>query len=274
MSQSAPVPNASLPRAAIEISHVTKDFGLEGEGRVRALDGIDLVVDDGEFLCLVGPSGCGKSTLLRLVAGLVRPSSGEIVIHRRREGHHPAIATVFQDYSLYPWLTVERNVRFGLDICHVPKDIAVERSYEWLARVGLTGFETKYPAQLSGGMRQRLGLARALVMEPEILLMDEPFAALDAQLRRILQEELLRLWQEEKRTVVFVTHSLEEAVLLGDRIVLMSAHPGRVRQAYRVPFTRPRTPDLMRDKEFVDIQATIWDDLRSEVISALAVNSL
>lgn len=248
---------------AIRARGVDRSFQTK-RGEVAALREFDLEVAGGEFLCLLGPSGCGKSTFLRMVAGLLRPNAGEIEISRRAPDR-PLSATVFQEYSVYPWRTVEQNVRFGLEVGGVPRRQARERTRRWLARVGLDGFQDAYPAALSGGMKQRVALARALVVEPEILLMDEPFAALDAQLRLVLQEELLRICQEVGHTVVFITHSIDEAILLGDRVVLMTARPGRRKAEFPVPFPRPRSSDLRGTAEFAALEQQIWGALREEV---------
>lgn len=246
----------------IVMSEVTKTFGAR-EG-VSALAGIDLQIEDGEFVCLVGPSGCGKSTLLRMVGNLHRPTTGEVRIVTDQPRPWPT-AMVFQDYGIFPWKTVGQNVAFGLQARKVPKDQAAHRVDKWLARMGLSDFARSYPSALSGGMRQRVSIARAMAVEPEILLMDEPFAALDPQLRRLLQEELLTIWQENKRTVLFVTHSIDEAILLGDRVVVMSARPGRIIGDYRVPFPRPRTPEVRASVEFAELEEKIWTQLRHEV---------
>jgi NitT/TauT family transport system ATP-binding protein len=237
-------------------------------GRVQALGPLDLEIDDGEFVTIVGPSGCGKSTFLRIVAGLIPPSAGTIELSVADQRH--ATAMVFQDYSIYPWKKVLDNVRFGLDVAGVPKREGNERARKYLSRIGLADRADSYPSTLSGGMRQRVAIARALAVEPEILLMDEPFAALDAQLRQVLQDELLELWQADRRTVLFVTHSLEEAILLADRVVVMSARPGKILEIQRVPFPRPRHADIRNTPEFVELQAKLWGLLRTEVEAHLA----
>jgi NitT/TauT family transport system ATP-binding protein len=247
---------------AIRARGVDRTFQTR-RGSVAALQGFDLDVRRGEFLCLLGPSGCGKSTFLRMVAGLASPSAGRIDITGPRD--RPMSAMVFQDYSVYPWRTVAQNVRFGLEVAGVPRRAAAERVDRWITAVGLDGFADAYPAALSGGMKQRVALARALAVEPEILLMDEPFAALDAQLRQVLQEELLRIWQGVGHTVVFITHSIDEAILLGDRVVLMTARPGRAKAEFLVPFARPRHSDLRGTAEFAALEREIWGALRDEV---------
>ncbi|WP_419919216.1 ABC transporter ATP-binding protein [Candidatus Poriferisocius sp.] len=231
---------------------------------MHALGPLDLEVGDGEFLCIVGPSGCGKSTFLRIVAGLVRPTSGRVEVRSSGQFSIP-YAVVFQDYSIYPWKTVERNVSFGLEVQGFSKKVSLEKSRRWLEMMGLSDFARAYPATLSGGMRQRVAIARALAGEPEVLLMDEPFAALDAQLRQLMQDELLAIWQADRRTVLFITHSLEEAIMLGDRVVVMTSRPGRVLVSIQVPFERPRKPELRDSAEFARFRAMLWDYLKGEV---------
>jgi len=244
---------------------VTRSFAVRGGGVVDALGPLDLDIADGEFVCVVGPSGCGKSTFLRIVAGLVNPSSGEVDLFTRREGSPTAV--VFQDYSIYPWKKVLDNARFGLDLQGVPKKEGNEIARRYLEKLGLADRASAYPSELSGGMKQRVAIARALAVEPEILLMDEPFAALDAQMRLVLQDELLALWQADRRTVLFITHSLEEAILLGDRVVVMSARPGRILASKPVPFERPREPESVRaSAEFGQLHQELWDLLRAEVV--------
>ena len=246
---------------------VERHFSTD-EGELHALGPFELDIADGEFVCVVGPSGCGKSTFLRIVAGLIRPSTGTVEI-RTRSAHNPT-AMVFQEYSIYPWKTVLENVRFGLDVAGVRKRTGSERARAYLAKLGLADRERARPDTLSGGMKQRVSIARALAVEPEILLMDEPFAALDAQLRTVLQEELLNLWQADQRTVLFITHSLEEAILLGDRVVVMSARPGCLLASVDVPFERPRRPEIRTSAEFARVQAELWEMLRTEVETHLA----
>lgn len=256
-------------RSAPKISArgVERTFGGDDD-EIRALGPFDLDIADGEFVCIVGPSGCGKSTFLRIVAGLIRPSAGTVEI-RTRSPRNPT-AMVFQEYSIYPWKTVLDNVRFGLDVSGIPKREGNERARRYLKKLGLADRERARPDTLSGGMKQRVSIARALAVEPEILLMDEPFAALDAQLRTVLQEELLDLWQADQRTVLFVTHSLEEAILLGDRVVVMSARPGRLLASVDVPFERPRHAEIRTTAEFAQLQGTLWELLRKEVEGYLA----
>ncbi|OGL15878.1 MAG: mannosyltransferase [Candidatus Rokubacteria bacterium RIFCSPLOWO2_12_FULL_71_19] len=240
------------------------------QGPVHAIVDFSLDVAEGEFLCLVGPSGCGKSTFLRLVAGLLTPSSGEVEILRRSADHgQPLTSIVFQEYAIFPWKTVRDNVGFGLQMRRLPPRERREVVDHWLGKVGLRKFAEAFPRQLSGGMKQRVAIARAFANDPEVLLMDEPLGALDAQTRVVLQQELLRLWEEDKKTVLYVTHSLEEAVLLGDRVVLMTAHPGTPKAEYRIDFPRPRGLELTAAPEFSRTTYTIWSALQDEVLRAM-----
>ena len=261
-----PVVHESTPDRATKITArgLSCTYNVGTPAAVEALAPLDLTIHDGEFLCLVGPSGCGKSTFLRLAAGLLKPTSGELALEVTGGTTSP-IAMVFQDHSVFPWMTVRDNVAFGLRCRGVGKKDAADQAMDWVGRLGLRDFAKAYPATLSGGMRQRVSIARALAVEPEILLMDEPFAALDAQLRDVLQEELLALWQADRRTVVFVTHSLEEAILLGDRIVAMTARPGRILDERIVPFERPRLASVRDLPEFAALRAELWGFLRGEV---------
>jgi NitT/TauT family transport system ATP-binding protein len=245
-----------------------KEYG-DGLRRVVALDGIDLTIAPGEFVCIVGPSGCGKSTLLRILAGLDRASSGTIDIDAA--GWPVANAMVFQDSGLFPWMNVETNVGFGLMTRGVPSHEAALRVDAALRLVGLTRFRRHYPHQLSGGMRQRGAIARAFVTDPAMLLMDEPFAALDAQNRVILQAELVRIWEETGKTVVYITHSIDEALLLGDRTVVMTAQPGRIKKIIDIPFRHPRNVmELSATAEFGALKLAIWRILEDEVMRARA----
>ena len=262
------------PGVRISIRGATRDFQASGSGSVvRALGPIDLDIREGEFLSIVGPSGCGKSTLLRVVAGLLPPTAGEVLVGHRDPARRLS-ALVPQDNSVFPWKTVERNVMFGLDVAkQLPRGERREIADRWLDRLGLSQFARAYPNTLSGGMRQRVAIARALAVEPEILLMDEPFAALDAQLRTLLQEELLSLWEQDRRTVLFITHSIEEALLLSDRVAVCSARPGRLTATFDVPFERPREGNLRGSPAFAALHEEIWTVLRSEVDAQLEAAS-
>jgi len=227
--------------SSVTLRGITQTFQRKDNHRLTAIQDLSLTVRDKEFLCIVGPSGCGKTTLLRIIAGLDRATSGEVLLDGKRIlGTHPDIGMVFQEYSLFPWRTILDNVTFGLEMRKMDADGRREIGLEYLRLVGLEEFAGSYPFELSGGMRQRVAIARALATEPEVLLMDEPFGALDAQTRNRMQEELLAIWEEEKKTIIFVTHSVDEAVYLGDRIVVMTARPGRIRECVDVPLPRPR----------------------------------
>jgi NitT/TauT family transport system ATP-binding protein len=251
----------------IEITGLCKAFaGRRGIGEVQAIQDLTLTVHDHEFLTILGPSGCGKTTLLRALAGLVDWDEGEITIDGKPvRGPGPERSMVFQNFALLPWATVLANVAFGLELRGVGKKEREEKAEGLIQLVGLAGFERRLPGELSGGMQQRVGLARALAVDPEVLLMDEPFGALDEQTRRLLQEELLRIWEQTRITVIFITHSMEEAVLLGDRVVLMSARPGKIQEIVPVPLARPRSADVDRvaqSEEFVAITTHLWTRLR------------
>lgn len=245
---------------------VEKTFETTG-GPVHALHDFDLEVARGEFVCIVGPSGCGKSTFLRILADLEPATGGELAIHREDEAR-PSNNVVFQEYAIFPWKTVRQNVVFGLQMRGVgrrERDAVADR---WLERVGLARFADAWPSQLSGGMKQRVSIARALANDPEVLLMDEPLGALDAQTRLTLQEEILRLWEETGKTVVYVTHSLEEAVLLGDRVVVMTAHPGTIKTILPVDLPRPRGIEATSTPRFAELHGELWEALRDEVARA------
>jgi NitT/TauT family transport system ATP-binding protein len=238
------------------------------DGAVVAFHQLSLKVRRNEIMCVVGPSGCGKTTLLRCIAGLIDLSDGQILVHGKAVAGHPPddVAMVFQHFGLLPWKTVFDNAAFGLSVAGVPRAKIQERVTHYLELVGLTGFETHYPYQLSGGMQQRVGLVRALAMNPSVLLMDEPFAALDAQTREVLQEELLALMErpDERKTMVFITHSIDEAIILGDRIAVMTSRPGRLKEVLDIPFDRPRDVDGIRaDPRFAELRLHIWRQLHS-----------
>ena len=258
----APGPPPTVP--------VRGDGGIEGRNLYKwfpggiVLDDVSLNVRSGEFLCIVGPSGCGKTTLLRLIAGLTEIDHGTLSVGGVPvTGPSPKVAVVFQHFGLFPWKTVYRNVALPLQLARAGKAETRRRVAEALATVGLTGHERKYPAHLSGGMKQRAGLARALAAAPDVLLMDEPFAAVDAQVREVLQEDLLRLREQLRQTIVFITHSIDEAIILGDRIVVMAARPGRIARELTVPIDRPRTiAQVRRHPEYEGLREQIWTELR------------
>ncbi len=247
----------------IEGKDLTKIYPSQN-GPMCALQNFNLQVSEGEFVCIVGPSGCGKSTFLRILGGLITPSSGWVKLFPRNP-NVPLQSIVFQEYAIFPWKTVLDNVAFGLEMRGIPRTERRERAREWIRKVGLAKFADAYPHQLSGGMKQRVSIARAFANDPEILLMDEPLGALDAQTRAILQGELIRLWEASRKTVVYITHSIEESVLLGDRIVLMTAHPGTYKSEFSVPFDRPRNYELTSSPEFARLSYAIWQELEVEV---------
>ncbi|MEX2658623.1 MAG: ABC transporter ATP-binding protein [Acidimicrobiales bacterium] len=252
----------------IEINKVSKTFnsktGRRAQPGVTALHDVSLTIEDNEFVTLIGPSGCGKTTLLRAVAGLTAVDEGEVKVDGAVvSGPSPQRAMVFQAFALMPWANVLRNVAFGLELRGTPKKEREEVARDLIKTVGLAGFEKRLPAELSGGMRQRVGLARALAVNPSVLLMDEPFGALDEQTKRLMQEELLRIWELERKTVIFVTHSIDEAILLADRCVLMSARPGQIAEVTSIKLDRPRTMSDETSAEFVNTKAHLWDRLRS-----------
>jgi NitT/TauT family transport system ATP-binding protein len=253
-----------LPAAdLVEVRGISKVY----PGGVEALQGIDLGFPRGALTTLLGPSGCGKTTLLKIIAGLLAPTAGEVRIAGQRvTGPGPERAFVFQDFALMPWATVIRNVAFGLELRGMAKAQRYEIARRHIASVGLTGFEERYPHELSGGMRQRVGLARALAVDAEVLLLDEPFSAVDEQTRRMFQEDMLRLRQTEKKTFIFVTHSIEEAVYVSDRIVLLSRRPGRVSRIIEPRIDRSGTAEeIRRDRHYLDTVEEIWQGLRQYV---------
>lgn len=251
----------------LEINDVTKVYGLgdDTKSTVRALDSISLTIEEGEFVSIIGPTGCGKSTLFEVIGGLLEPTEGEIAIDGDRiTGPDQRVGMVFQDHSTFPWLSVIENVEFGLRMNGVPEDERRERAREMLELVGLKGFENASPPELSGGMNQRVAIARTLVMNPDIILMDEPFGALDEQTRLILGNELLRIWRETGATILFVTHNINEAVQLSDRIAVMSARPGRFKAVVENDIERPRDDETMQTEEFNALSTRLWNELKEE----------
>ena len=255
-----------MSQPKLEVSGLTKTFARGHGESVLVLDQVSFAVADLEFVAIVGPSGCGKSTLLRIVNGLVAADSGSISLDGKAvTGPGHGLGMVFQSFDLFPWRTALGNVEFGMEMLNVPKRECRERARAWIQRVGLVGFENAYPHELSGGMQQRVGIARALAIEPAVLLMDEPFGALDVQTRDLLQDELLAIWQRDRKTVLFVTHSIEEAIYLADRIVLLTPRPARVERVLVVPFGRPRSEDVKSDPAFVELRREIWQSLKGGV---------
>jgi NitT/TauT family transport system ATP-binding protein len=262
---------AASPAPAIAVRDLYKAFATR-RGTFVALDHVSLDIPAGSFFVIVGPSGCGKTTLLRILAGLEAPTGGRVDVAACEPGR-PGNAMVFQGESIFPWMTVFDNAAYGLRMRRRPEGEVREVVGHWLARTGLAGFAHAWPHQLSGGMKQRVSIARAFANDPQILLMDEPFSALDEQNKTLLQEELLRIWDESRKTVVFITHSVDEAVTLGDRIMIMTAHPGRAKSLVDVPFERPRSVlELRARPEYGELVFAIWAQLREEVQRARAAD--
>jgi NitT/TauT family transport system ATP-binding protein len=254
-------------KISISISSLSKVFSKERR-QVVALRDFSLDVQEGEFVCLLGPSGCGKTTVLRIVAGLEEKTSGTVQLHGKEiTSAGPDRGMVFQEFALFPWRTVRKNIEFGLEVKKVPEDKRAAVSTKYIELVGLKGFEDSHPRELSGGMKQRVGIARALANEPTVLLMDEPFGALDAQTRNLMQKELLRIWSATKKTILFVTHSVDEAVFLADRIVVMTARPGKVREIIPVNLQRPRD---RTSREFIEVRGKVLTELDEEFEKARA----
>jgi len=251
----------------LSIEHLSKRYWFEREDReVLAVNDVSLAIEDGEFLAIVGPSGCGKTTLLNIVAGLLPYEDGTVSIDGKRvNGPGVDRAVVFQHSSLLPWRTIAGNVRYGMEMQRRFDEATMqERTDHFVKMVGLNGFEKHFPNELSGGMQQRVNLARALAADPKVLLMDEPFAALDAQTREFMQSELLKIWSQDRKTVLFITHQINEAVYLADRVAVMSARPGRLKGVFKIPFGRPRTLSLKRDPQFLEIEDSIWQLIEEE----------
>ena len=254
--------NDSIKLKAIVCENVSKSFA-SGEKFVSAVENISLKVEDGEFVCIIGPSGCGKSTLLNMVAGFDTPTSGEISLNGKIvTGPGPERGMVFQDYGLFPWLNVRDNIEFGLKESGMKKSARQDRGQLWIEMIGLKDFSKSFPSTLSGGMRQRVGMARALAMDPAVLLLDEPFSALDYLTRLLWQREMENIWLKTKKTILFVTHSVEEAVMLGDRIVTMTSRPSKIKEIFAVNLARPRDPTNM---EFNDLKRRVLESVISEV---------
>ena len=251
----------------LSIRNVSKEFGNPDDGLapVPAVDNVSLDVRQGEFFSIIGPSGCGKSTLLRIIGGLVPATSGELTIENDRvSGPHKSIAMVFQEESTFPWRTTLANVEFGLEMRGVGLEARRKKANDMIDLVGLSGFEQRYPSELSGGMRQRVAIARALVLEPKILLMDEPFGALDEQTRIILGEELLKIRDALRQTIIFVTHNINESVQLSDRVMVMTARPGHVKSMIDIDLPHPRDSSIIASDRFGKLVAQVWGALREE----------
>ena len=250
----------------LKIDNVVKEY-VGNKGKTVALNGVSLDIKENEFICVVGPSGCGKSTLLNIIAGLLEPTSGAVYLDGKKiEGTGVERGVVFQGYALFPWRTVLKNVMFGLEMKRIPKDQAEEIAKKYIKAVGLEGFEHAYPKELSGGMRQRVAIARAYAADPEVLLLDEPFGALDAQTRVQLQSELLNTWEHEKKTCFFITHDVDEAIILAQRVIIMSARPGRIKKIVDIDIPYPRTQATKTDPRFLELKTEIWNEVYQEFL--------
>ncbi|MCD7845590.1 MAG: ABC transporter ATP-binding protein [Oscillospiraceae bacterium] len=251
----------------VKIDHVVKKFNSRN-GEVVALNGMDLDVHENEFVCVVGPSGCGKSTILNIIGGLEAPTEGSVLVDGKPvEGPGPDRGIVFQQYALFPWLTVEKNVEFGLKLQGVDKEERAEITHKYLKMVDLEAFAKSYPKELSGGMKQRVAIARAYAVNPKVLLMDEPFGALDAQTRTQLQSELLETWEKEQKTCFFITHDVEEAIILAERVVVMCARPGRVKDVVDIDIPYPRDQKTKMSPRFLELKNYIWNQVYQEYLA-------
>jgi len=251
------------------VDRLSKTYRDRSGQELAALEDIALTVEPEEFVAVLGPSGCGKSTLLGIMAGLLPATSGQVFFEGERRDGQPLTATVFQEFALFPWRTVRGNVEFGLEELGAAPAERKERAARFIAMTGLEGFEGKFPHQLSGGMRQRVGIARALAVDPAVLLMDEPFSALDAQTRTLMMEELLGIWEQARTSIVYVTHNIQEAVYMADRVVVLSRRPGRVLDVVPIELKRPRHEGQMGEPAFVHAQARIWGLIKTQAQAAL-----
>ncbi len=250
----------------LRIDNVYKEYDGRN-GKMVALNGVTMDIMENEFVCVIGPSGCGKSTLLNIIAGLLEPTSGSVCLDGKQiEGTGVERGVVFQQYALFPWRTVLKNVTFGLEMKKVPKDEAKETALKYIKAVGLEGFEDAYPKELSGGMKQRVAIARAYAVNPEVLLMDEPFGAVDAQTRTQLQSELLNMWQEERKTCFFITHDVDEAIVLAQRVVIMSARPGRIKEIVNIDIPYPRDQETKLLPRFNELKNHVWSLVYQEFL--------
>jgi len=265
------VENGTVPK--ISVKGVTKVFSSK-RGEVTALKELSLDIQDGEFMVIVGASGCGKSTLLNLVAGFDHPTAGEVLLDGRPvAGITPECGMIFQQYALFPWKTVQENVEFGLKMKRMPKQERQERAARFIDLVGLNGFEKTYPHHLSGGMKQRVSIARSLANNPQVMLLDEPFAALDAMTRQVLQEQLVRIYEKHRKTIIFITHSIDEALLLSSRIVVMTARPGRIAQEITNDLPHPRNADVQLSDRYMELKRHIWSSVQAEVLKSMEVEA-
>ena len=253
-----------MNKIKVEVNNLSKSFANSDDGTpLPVIEDVSFDVYEGEFLCIVGSSGCGKTTILRIIAGLQQADSGEVLLDGKKiESTSTQKGMVFQEFALFPWRTVQKNVEFGLEYKGLPVEERKELSKKFISMVGLSGYENSYPHQLSGGMKQRVAIARALVNDPDVLLMDEPFGALDAQTRNILQDELLRIWAETKKTIIFITHNVDEAVYLGDRVLVLTKRPAKIKKEFKIALSRRRKRTNL---EFVMLRKDILEELMEEI---------
>jgi NitT/TauT family transport system ATP-binding protein len=251
------------------VDHISKTYTDRKGGRTEVLQDVNFAIEENEFVVVVGPSGCGKTTLLNIIAGLLGPSSGQVIIEGRRLNSKPHTAVVFQDYALFPWRTVLQNIVYGLEEQRLNKSEQLDIAQEYITMVRLQGFENKYPHQLSGGMKQRVAIARSLATDPLLLMMDEPFSALDAQTRILMQYEISRIWEETHKSFLYITHHIQEAVFLGDRVVVMSRRPGKILEIIPVELPRPRGEKLVSEKPYLEYVDLIWNHVKDQAKEAL-----
>jgi NitT/TauT family transport system ATP-binding protein len=254
------------------IDHLYKVYRDRRGELTEALRDIDFSIEENRFVVVVGPSGCGKSTLLNIIAGLLSSTSGQVTFEGGRSDSRPHTAVVFQDFALFPWRTVIKNIVYGLEERNVPKPEQLEIAKKYINMVGLQGFENRYPHQLSGGMKQRVSIARALANDPLLLLMDEPFSALDAQTRTLMQYELARIWEETQKSFLYITHNIQEAVFLGDQVIVLSRRPGRILDRIDIDLPRPRGEHLMIEKRYLEYVDLIWGHIKNQAEDALKEN--
>jgi NitT/TauT family transport system ATP-binding protein len=253
----------------LAVRDVSKDYAVTSGAAVKALDGVSLDVHQGEFVAVIGPSGCGKTTLFGIIGGLVTDFDGEVLINGESvRGGHSDIGMVFQEESTFPWRTTLQNVMFPMEVAGMPKKEREERARHFVRLVGLDGFEDRYPAELSGGMKQRTAIARTLAYEPKILLMDEPFGALDEQTRMLLGDKILQIWRELEQTTLLITHNITEAVQLADRVVVMTFRPGRIKETITIDLPHPRTRETLREARFAELREQVWSSLMNEAREA------
>lgn len=263
----------SMNLTVFECQHLYKAYQARN-GVVSALEDVTFSAKEQEFVCIVGPSGCGKTTLLKLIAGLLKPTSGQIIFSNKEQANdRPPSALVFQEHGLFPWMTVLDNVAFGLEMRGMGRRERRDYARVFVEKVGLASFADNYPHELSVGMRQRVGISRAFVADPQILLMDEPFGSLDAQTKLVLRQELLKIWKDHQKLVLYVTHDIEEAVILGDRVLVMTGHPGQIREEIHIPISRPRDLSPKEQFELTEIKWHIWKILEEKVRKSLWIST-